>query len=105
MSPGEYLTRLRLRRFVDEMRKPGAMLADLRNTSVNTSYHNLLEAFRGRTGFRPSHVQRALSDNDVRELVDVKLSLLDSAVDSCKSEAERRSTRYGSDRRRFSPVH
>ena len=92
MSPGEYLTRLRLRRFVDEMRKPGATAGQLAERVGYSSYHNLLEAFRGRTGLRPSDV-RALSDNDVRELVDVKLSLLESCVDACRSEADRRSTR------------
>ena len=78
MSPGEYLTRLRLRRFVDEMRKPGANAGRLAEQIGYTSYHNLLEAFRGRTGFRPSDV-RGLSDNGVRELVDVKLALLEKS--------------------------
>ena len=52
MSPGEYLTRVRLRRFVDDMRKPGANAGRLAEQVGYTSYHNLLEAFRGRTGLQ-----------------------------------------------------
>jgi AraC-like DNA-binding protein len=80
MSPGEYVTRVRLGRFVDEMRKPRANAGRLAEEIGYSSYHNLLEAFRRRTGFRPSDVG-GLSDNDVRDLVHVKLALLETEHD------------------------
>jgi len=88
MSPGEYLTRFRLRRFVDEMRKPGVNAGRLAEHVGYASYHNLLDAFRERTGFKPSAV-RGLSDNDVRELVDVGLALSQNTGDACHRKFSR----------------
>jgi AraC-like DNA-binding protein len=76
ISAGEYLTRVRLRWFVEEIRKPGATSASrLAERAGYSSYHNLLQALRRRTGLLPTQV-RHLTPDQARELLDTKLFLL-----------------------------
>jgi len=74
ISCGEYGIRHRLRWFIDAVRTPGSNAGRLAEQAGYGSYHNLVDALRGRTALTPREVCR-LTDNDVRELVDTKLSL------------------------------
>jgi AraC-like DNA-binding protein len=69
MAPGDYLMRVRLRWFVEGIRRPGTSAGLLAEQTGYSSYHNLLKALRGLTGLIPSDVRR-LTDNDTRELLD-----------------------------------
>jgi AraC-like DNA-binding protein len=74
MSCGEYLTRVKLRWFIDEVRKPGSNAGRLAEEAGYNRYHNLLDALRRRTGLTPAEVLH-LPDNEVRELFELKLRL------------------------------
>jgi AraC-like DNA-binding protein len=74
VSSGEYLTRVRLRWFIEEVRKPGSNAGRLAEAAGYCSYHNLTDALRLRTGQSPTAI-RCLSHNEVRELLDGRLAL------------------------------
>lgn len=74
MPCGEFVTRLRLRWFVDEMRKPGANAGRLAEEAGYRTYQNLLDALWHRTGLTPRDIP-GLSHNQIRELLDDKLTL------------------------------
>jgi AraC-like DNA-binding protein len=74
ISCGEYVTRVRLRWFIDEVRKPSPNAGRLAEEAGYNRYHNLLDALRRTTGLTPGEV-RQLVDNDVRDLFELKLGL------------------------------
>ena len=74
MSSSEYLTRVRLRWFIEEVRMPGSNSGRLAEAAGYRSYHNLSDALRSRTGCSPTAI-RGLSHNEVRELLDGRLAL------------------------------
>lgn len=75
MTCGEYLTRVRLRWFVEQARDPHSRAGQLASDAGYASYHNLSDALIRRTGFKPSAV-RNLSDDQTVELLRRPLSLL-----------------------------
>jgi AraC-like DNA-binding protein len=66
MSPGDYLVRVRLRRFIEEMRG-GSNATRSAQAAGYFSYHNLRDALRQRTGLAPSDIRR-LTDTEVFDL-------------------------------------
>lgn len=74
MAHGDYLTRVRLGWFVEEVRKPGANMAHAAEEAGYQSYHNLVDAFRRLTALTPTEIQR-LNHNERRELLDKRLAL------------------------------
>ena len=84
---GEFVTRLRLRSFIEALRTPTASAGQLALDVGYGKYHNALNALRLRTGFKPSDIRR-LHDNDLRELMDVKLGV------SLRPARERRQPAY-----------
>jgi len=71
---GEFVTRSRLRWFVDEVRKAGSNAGLLAEEAGYGKYENLLEALFRRTGYTPRDILR-LSHNEVRELLENELAL------------------------------
>ena len=75
MSVGEFLTRVRLRSFIDDLRNPAARAAGAAERAGYDSYHNVVDALRRRTGLTPGKV-RDLHDAALCELLDVNLNIL-----------------------------
>jgi AraC-like DNA-binding protein len=75
MSPGEYLVRVRLRRFIEDVRKDGSNATRSAEAVGYFSYHNLCDALRQRTGLVPGDVRR-LSDSEVVDLLHSKLDFV-----------------------------
>jgi AraC-like DNA-binding protein len=71
---GEYLTRVRLRWFVEQARATCAKTGQLAVEAGYATYHNLSDALMRRTGLRPSAV-KALSEQQAVELLRTQLSL------------------------------
>lgn len=74
MTCGEYLTRVRLRWFVEQARAPQSRTGQLASDAGYASYHNLSDALIRRTGIKPGEV-RSLSDDQAVELLRRPLSL------------------------------
>ena len=74
MTCGEYLTRTRLRWFIEHARTPHARVSHLATEAGYASYHNLADALFQRTGLKPSAIQ-TLSENEASELLATELSL------------------------------
>jgi AraC-like DNA-binding protein len=70
----EYLTRVRLRWFVNEVREPGANAGRLAQQAGYQRYHNLLDALRRRTGLTPREARR-LPHHEACALLDGQLAL------------------------------
>lgn len=68
------MTRLRLRAFIDEVRRPAASAVRAAEDVGYASYHNLVEALRRRTGLSPTQV-RALTQDALCDVLDVDLPL------------------------------
>ena len=62
MTGSEYLTRVRLVRFIEEVRKPGATATEAAREAGYESYHNLLDALKRRTGLAPGGIRRLTHD-------------------------------------------
>jgi transcriptional regulator GlxA family with amidase domain len=71
MTPGEYLTRVRLLRFTDAARASNRSCAELAAEAGYSSYHNLSDALSRGTGLTPGQV-RSLTDE---QLADVRAKL------------------------------
>ena len=74
MSVGEYLTRVRLRTFIEHVRKPSASAIRAAEDAGYASYHNVVDALRRRTGLGPTEI-RGLSQDSLRDVLDVNLPL------------------------------
>jgi AraC-like DNA-binding protein len=94
ISSREYLTRYRLRWFIEAVRKPGSNAGRLAEEAGYGSYHNLVDALRQRTSLTPREVCR-LTDDEARELGDTKLALC--VIDVCSRQPARRPSRRGSE--------
>jgi AraC-like DNA-binding protein len=71
---GEYLTRVRLRWFLEHARAPRARTGQLASEAGYSSYHNLSDALIRRTNLRPSAI-RELNNDQIVELLRRPLSL------------------------------
>lgn len=74
MTRGQYLTRVRLGWFLEEVRKPNANMTRAAEEAGYHSYHNLVDASRRLTALTPTEIQR-LNHNERRELLDKSLAL------------------------------
>ena len=88
MSRGEYLTRVRLRWFIEAIRQTDASASQAAEDAGYSSYHNLLDALRSRTGLTPGQLRR-LTDDQACEVVADRLPL----QAEIPAKAGRRSTR------------
>lgn len=74
MSCGEYLTRVRLRSFIEAVRRPDRSAAEAGRLAGYESYHNLVDALRRRTGLTPTEI-RKLDEHAAAELAARQLPL------------------------------
>jgi AraC-like DNA-binding protein len=74
MSCGEYLTRTRLRWFIEQLRASDSPTGDLASESGYTSYHNVADALRRRTALRPGEI-RGLTNDQADAVLRDKLEL------------------------------
>lgn len=74
MSPGEYLVRVRLRRFIEEIRRNPANAGRTAEAVGYVSYHNLCDALRKRTGLIPREIRR-LTEAEVLDLLHSKVDV------------------------------
>lgn len=73
MSCFEYVTRLRLRSFIDQVAR-GATAEQAARAVGYTRYHNLLHALSARTALKPK-VLRSLPHDEIRAVLDDQLAL------------------------------
>lgn len=74
LSCGEYLTRVRLRQFVERIRQPGSTAGEVARRAGYGSYHNLMDALR-RTLDRTPQAIRMCTDAEIDDLIESRLSL------------------------------
>jgi AraC-like DNA-binding protein len=74
MSTREYLTRVRLRWAIAELRRPGSCAGRVAEEAGYSSRHSLYDALRQRTGLTPGAIRR-VSDAHARAVVDSTLAI------------------------------
>jgi AraC-like DNA-binding protein len=77
LTCGEYMTRARLRWFVEHVRMPVSSTEQLALDVGYANYHNLSDALMRRTGYRPSTLRR-LNEREIAEVLRKRLTLSES---------------------------
>lgn len=74
MSVGEYVTRVRMRAFIEELKMPAASARRAAEAAGFVKYHNVVEVLRRRTGLTPSEL-RSLVHDDIRAVLNEELTI------------------------------